>query len=251
LSLSLLSSHSSFFILASQHYPTSIHRTYHTSTLVVLCSHCITLDLPVSSISLQVSDSASLKLDFPQLDLLSIIPPKPILIVLHITVDYLLSFWSPLQEGFKSVLNNTTLAFYRYSTWRPSLWAHPSFIRPFHYLYWEHIHTYHTDNIRSFPTASTFSWRYSLWVLQHTYAYPEGSDSEPRYITCDGSPIDSGISPAFDTLHNITVGCVICHMTQIECMLCLQVACLWVRASWYCIIRCILEYVEYNPSCIQ
>jgi len=44
----------------------------------------------------------------------------------------------------------------------------------------------------------------------HTHITPDSSDSEPRYITHDGSPIDSGTSPAFttspafDTSRNVT-----------------------------------------------
>ena len=58
--------------------------------------------------------------DFPQQDLLSI-SPRTLHVVLHITADYVLSFWSPPRGGFKSVLNSTAPAFYRYSTQRPSL----------------------------------------------------------------------------------------------------------------------------------
>jgi len=49
--------------------------------------------LPISPlpIGLQAPASASLILDFPQLDLLPIIPLEPLRIVLRITADYLLS----------------------------------------------------------------------------------------------------------------------------------------------------------------
>jgi len=41
----------------------------------------------------------------------------------------------------------------------------------------------------------------------HTHITPDGSDSEPRYITHDRSPIDSGTSPAFTTSPAFDTSC--------------------------------------------
>ena len=41
----------------------------------------------------------------------------------------------------------------------------------------------------------------------HTHITPEGSNSEPGYITCDRSPIDSGMSPTFTTSPTFDTSC--------------------------------------------
>ena len=137
--------------------------------------------------------------NFPQQDFL-LISPQTIHMVLCITADYVLSFWSPPQGGFKSVLNNAAPAFYRYSTRRPLFELIRASSDP-------SIKSINTSSTVTTPTTSDHSTQLQLPLGDthfespdmHTHITPDGSDSEPRYITCDGSPIDSGTSPAFTT----------------------------------------------------
>jgi len=195
-----LSFHSSFFVLTSQHCPISIHSTYHISTLVILHSHHITSDHSIFSISLQMPDGTSLKLNFLPLDLPLIVPLKPILVVSCIgTADYLLLFWSPPQGGFKSVWTMPP---------RHSADSHPEDLC-FEIIRALSDPSASSDTSRLDTASATPNVTQQLLLPTgetcfdipeaHTHIIPEGSDSESRYITHARSPTDSGTSPAFIT----------------------------------------------------
>ena len=120
-------------------------------------------------------------------------------------MDYVLSFWSPPQGGFKSVLNNAA-------------WC--SIDTPPKDLHFELIQALSDPSIDTPSTVTTLTSSDHSPQLQlplgdthfefpnvHTHITPEGSNFEPRYITHDGSPIDSGMSPTFTTSPAFNTSC--------------------------------------------
>ena len=69
--------------------------------------------------------------------------------LLHITADYVLSFWSPPRGGFKFLLNNAAPAFHSHLNRIPSLRTLMSLIRPYSYLANAIAHRHCTTNLRS------------------------------------------------------------------------------------------------------